>query len=183
MTQKNILFWLFLSLSLTLFSQQHKEKTHGLFYKASLSTTLKINETNSVFENDDEPFFNFSALFVSNALGYQLDKRTSIAANLEYHWHSQQGLHFLPSYVSLRHNVITDDYDNFFIRGGYGTLLGISQDFQKGNLYKLGLGIQFLNADNDNSFLLGLDFTRKRFDYRTLDGLSSISIFLEFMLF
>lgn len=183
MTQKNIMFWLFLFVSIASFSQQHETKTNGLFYKASLSTTLKVNENNSIFENDDEPFFNFSALFVNNALGYQFDNRTAITANLEYNWHSQEGLHFVPAYLSLRHNIILDDYDNIFLRGGYGTLLGISRDFQKGNLYKLGLGIQILNTVNDNSYLIGLDFTRKRFGYRAIEGLSSVSIFFEFMFF
>ena len=84
--------------------------------------------------------------------------------------------------MSLRHNIIVDD-DNIFVRGGYGSLLGISKDFKKGNMYKLGLGLQIVNFDNDNSFLIGIDFTRKRFGYRTLEGLSSISIFIEFMLF
>lgn len=182
MKQINILLFLFLILSFSSFSQIKKEKINGIFYKVALSTTLSVNEENTLFANDDEPFFNFSALFVNNTLGYQFDRRTSIAANLEYNWHYQQGLHFAPAYVSLRHNIIVDD-DNVFIRGGYGTLLGISKDFQKGNMYKLGLGIQIVDFDNDNSFLIGLDFSRKRFGYRTLEGLSSISIFIEFMLF
>ncbi|MEN3323348.1 hypothetical protein VP395_06390 [Mariniflexile soesokkakense] len=49
-------------------------------------------------------------------------------------------------------------------------------------MYKLGLGYQGI-LENYNSLLIGLDFTRKRFGYRTLEGLSSLSIFLEFMLF
>ena len=182
MKQIFIVIYLFLFISFSSFSQIKKEKTNGLFYKVSLATTLSVNEENRLFADDDEPFFNFSALFVNNTLGYQFDKRTSIAANLEYNWHSQQGLHFAPAYVSLRHNISVDD-DNLFVRGGYGSLIGISKDFEKGNMYKLGLGVQIVNFDNDNSFLIGLDFTRKRFGYRTLEGLSSISIFIEFMLF
>ncbi|WP_339893067.1 hypothetical protein [uncultured Algibacter sp.] len=177
-----IVIYLFLFISFSSFSQIKKEKTNGLFYKVSLATTLSINEENTLLADDDEPFFNFSALFVNNTLGYQFDKRTSLGLNLEYNWHSQQGLHFAPAYVSLRHNIIVDD-DNIFVRGGYGSLLGISKDFKKGNMYKLGLGVQIVNFDNDNSFLIGIDFTRKRFGYRTLEGLSSISIFIEFMLF
>ncbi|MDG1731183.1 MAG: hypothetical protein P8K68_04490 [Algibacter sp.] len=177
-----ILLYLFSLISLYSFSQIKKEKPNGLFYKGSLATTLSVNEENTLFADDDEPFFNLSALFVNNTLGYQFDKRTSIATNLEYNWHSQQGLHFAPAYVSLRHNIIVDD-DNIFVRGGYGSLLGISKDFEKGNMYKLGLGLQTVNFDNDNSFLIGLDFTRKRFGYRTLEGLSSVSIFIEYMFF
>ncbi|MDB4273774.1 hypothetical protein N9869_00465 [Algibacter sp.] len=177
-----ITFILLFCYSISTFSQIEPEKTNGLFYKISLATTLTVNEENTLFADDDEPFFNFSALFVNNTLGYQFDKRTSIAANLEYNWHSQQGLHFAPAYLSLHHNIIADD-DNFFVRGGYGTLLGISKDFEKGNMYKLGLGVQVFDNNYRNSCLIGIDFTRKRFGYRTLEGLSSISIFIEFMLF
>ena len=31
-------------------------------------------EENTLFADDDEPFFNFSALFINNTLGYQFDK-------------------------------------------------------------------------------------------------------------
>ncbi|WP_298494279.1 hypothetical protein [uncultured Algibacter sp.] len=165
------------------FSQFKTEVNKGLFYKIALSTTLSINKEYTVSNEDDSgPLINPSALFLNNTLGYQLDKRTSIGLNLEYNWHSQQGLHFAPAYVSLRHNIILDD-DNFFIRGGYGRLLGISKDFEKGNMYKLGLGIQIFDNNYRNSSLIGLDFTRKRFGYNKLEGLSSLSIFIEFMLF
>ena len=177
-----ITFVLLFFSSISSFSQIKPEKTNGLFYKISLATTLTANEENTLFADDDEPFFNFSALFVNNTLGYQFDKRTSIAANLEYNWHSQQGFHFAPAYLSLHHNIIADD-TNFFVRGGYGTLLGISKDFKKGNMYKFGLGVQVFDNNYRNSFLIGIDFTRKRFGYRTSEGLSSVSIFLEFMLF
>ena len=177
-----IILYLFLFISFSSFSQIKKEKTNGLFYKVSLATTLSINEENTLLADDDEPFFNFSALFINNSLGYQFDKQTSIGLNLEYNWHSQQGLHFAPAYVSLKHNVIVDD-DNVFIRGGYGSLLGISKNFEIGSMYKLGLGVQIFDNNYRNSSLIGIDFTRKRFGYRTLESLSSISIFIEFMLF
>ena len=164
------------------FSQIEPEKTKGLFYKVAASTTLTVNEDNTLFANDDEPFFNFSALFINNTIGYQFDNRTSLGLNLEYNWHSNLGLHFAPAYISLRHNLKVDD-ENFFVRGGYGSLLGISKNFEKGSMYKLGLGVQIINFDNNDSFLIGLDFTRKRFGYRTLEGLSSVSIFIEFMFF
>ncbi|MDB0040547.1 hypothetical protein N8013_02435 [Algibacter sp.] len=182
MKQTLITFILLFCYSISAFSQIEPEKTNGLFYKISLATTLTVNEENTLFADDDEPFFNFSALFVNNTLGYQFDRRTSLGLNLEYNWHSQQGLHFAPAYLSLHHNIIADD-DNFFVRGGYGTLLGISKDFEKGNMYKLGLGVQVFDNNYRNSCLIGIDFTRKRFGYRTLEGLSSISIFIEFMLF
>ncbi|NMH87004.1 hypothetical protein [Flavivirga algicola] len=179
-------FYLLFSLLFSFFhvchSQMREEKTHGFFYKVSLAPTLTINENYTINNDDDETLLNPSAFFLNNTVGYQFDKRTSLGLNLEYDYHSQQGLHFLPAYLTLQHNVIADD-DNIFLRAGYGTLLGLSRDFEKGNLYKVGLGVQIFDDDYRNSFLIGIDFTRKRFGYKTLEGLSSVSIFLEFMLF
>jgi hypothetical protein len=56
----------------------------------------------------------------------------------------------------------------------------MGNSFEKGSLFKVGAGIQGDIGKND-SILIGLDYNRKRFGYRTLDGLSSVSIFLEFM--
>ena len=164
------------------YSQNTTEKTSGIFYKISLATTLTINEYYTIGNDDDETFFQPSALFVNNTVGYQFDKRASLGMNFEYDWHSKQGLHFFPAYLSFQYNIIADD-DNVFIRGGYGTLLGVGKSFEKGNMYKFGLGFQTYDKNFKKSFLIGFDFTRKRFGYKTLEGLSSISIFLEFMLF
>ncbi len=166
----------------SIFSQTETDNISGIFYKISLATTLTINEEYQAFDDSDETLINPSALYINNTFGYQFDMRTSIGFNLGYNWHSQQGLHFAPAYLSLRHNFVVDD-SNIFARAGYGTLLGVSKNFQKGNMYKLGLGIQMYGDDYNKSVLLGVDFTRKRFGYRALEGLSSISIFLEFMLF
>ena len=182
MRQLKFLLYLFLLPIHFAFSQQQLDKTSGIFYKISLATTITINEDYVAFDDsDDSTLFEPSALFVNNTIGYQFDKRSLIGLNLEYDWHSKQGLHFFPAYLSLQYNIIADD-DNLFIRGGYGTLLGMGKSFEKGNMYKLGIGYQGV-FENNNSILIGLDFTRKRFGYRTLEGLSSVSIFLEFMLF
>ncbi len=175
-----ILGFLFIS-SLT-FSQTETKKTNGVFYKFSLATTLTINKDYTVGNDEGETLINPSALFVNNTLGYQFDERSLIGLNFEYDYHSQQGLHFAPAYLSFQYNIITDD-DNVFIRGGYGTLLGLGKSFEKGNMYKFGVGFQTFDDNFRNSFLIGLDFTRKRFGYKTLEGVSSVSIFLEFMLF
>ena len=182
---KHILFILFLLLSVSFssYSQIKKEKTNGLFYKISLASTLTINKEYTLDQDDDTgPLINPSALFINNTVGYQFDSRSLIGLNFEYDYHSKQGLHFAPAYLSFQYNIIADD-DNFFIRGGYGTLLGLGKSFEKGNMYKFGLGYQIFDDDFRNSTLIGLDFTRKRFGYKTLEGLSSVSIFLEFMLF
>ena len=166
-----------------IYSQTYPQKTRGVFYKFSLATTLAINEDYVAFDDSDETLINPSALFVNNTIGYQFDKRTLLGLNFEYDWHSQQGLHFFPAYLNFQYSLNKNiENSAFFVRFGYGTLLGISNDFEKGNIYKFGLGGQFFSK-NGNSFLIGLDFSRKRFGYKTLEGLSSVSIFIEFMVF
>ena len=168
MKQIYMAFCIFFSTSFTSFSQIEKEKTHGIFYKISLATTLTINEDYEAFDDEDSStLIEPSALFVNNTIGYKLDQRIMLGLNFEYNYHSQQGLHFFPTYLNLQHNILLDD-TSLFVRGGYGTLLGMGKSFEKGNMYKLGLGIEA--ADVNNAFLIGLDFTRKRFGYRTLEG-------------
>ena len=181
MKQIYMVFCIVFSISSASFSQIEKEKTHGIFYKISLATTLTINEDYVAFDDEDSStLIEPSAFFINNTIGYKLDQRTMVGLNFEYNWHSEQGLHFFPTYLNLQHNILFDD-TSLFVRGGYGTLLGMGKSFEKGNMYKLGLGIEAI--DVNNAFLIGLDFTRKRFGYKNLEGLSSVSIFLEFMLF
>ena len=185
-----LLGFTFLCFSFITFSQNNTIKTHGIFYKISLATTLAINDDYGEFGHEDETFFVPSALFVNNTFGYQFDRRALIGLNFEYDYHSKQGLHFFPAYLNFQYNIIHYEdvingsiFSNVFIRGGYGTFLSLGKSFEKGNMYKLGLGYQEGIDENNNFILFGLDFTRKRFGYRTLEGLSSISIFLEFMVF
>ena len=195
MKTKYFLFVFLLFVTSDIFSQSEQKeelKISGPFYKISLATTLTINEDWTIEPDDGEPFLEPSALFVNNTVGYQFDKRSLISLNFEYDWHSEQGLHFFPAYLGFQYNIlhyddVMDDGaispSNVFIRGGYGTFLSLGKSFEKGNMYKFGLGYQHQVDDSNNSILFGLDFTRKRFGYRTLEGLSSVSIFLEFMVF
>ncbi len=175
-----ILGFTFLYFSFIASTQNDTIKTYGVFYKFSFATTLAINEDYGEEGHEDETLLLPSALFVNNTVGYQFDQRTSIGLNFEYNWHSKQGLHFFPAFLNLQHNLSVDRDVNLFVRGGYGTLLQLGNSFEKGSMFKIGAGIQGDIGKND-SILIGLEYTRKRFGYRTLEGLSSVSIFLEFM--
>ena len=72
----------------------------------------------------------------------------------------------------------SDKENSFFIRGGFGKLMGMGSDFESGNYSKIGLGFQY-----DNIGLIGLDFNHKAIGFRDLEGLGSISIFIEYILF
>ncbi len=170
---------LLLLVSFTVSSQENDADEKGFFYKISLATTLTINEDFTIGNDDGETFINPSALFINNTFGIQWDERSSVGLNIEYDWHSKQGLHFLPVYISYRYNLLVFE-DNFFLRGGYGKLVNISKDFENGSLYKVGLGFQLFNDDYEHSFLLGLDFSRKRYGRKQLEKISSVSIFLEY---
>ncbi|RZW57308.1 MAG: hypothetical protein EX263_01035 [Flavobacteriaceae bacterium] len=157
-------------------------KTSGLFYKISLGTTFTLNENYMLFDEYDDTFIQPSAFLINNTLGYQFDERSALGVNLEYDWHSQQGFQFLPVHLSFKYNIIAKD-DNLFVRGSYGRLIGINQNFRKGTLYKAGLGYQMFDANIKNSWLIGIDFSRKRFGIQQTEKLSSLSLFLEFMVF
>lgn len=180
---KQSIIIVFLTIPYFLFSQEPDDiKTHGLFYKGSFAATLTINEDFEIGNEDDEVLINPSAFFINNTIGYQFDERTSIGLNAELDWHSKQGLLFFPTYLSLRYNIFVDD-DNIFIRGGYGRLLNLGSDFEKGTLYKAGVGVQVFDGDYKNSILFGVDFSRKRFGFRQTEKLSSVSVFLELIVF
>lgn len=163
-------------------AQEDTEKTNGFFYKISLASTLGVNEDFSLVEEENSNLIRPSSLFINNTFGYQFDERSSIGLNIEYDWYWERGFHFLPVHLSFRYNILDFD-DKLFLRGGYGRLVGISDDFEKGNQYKLGLGFQIFDEDFKNSCLIGLDFNRKRFGFRQTEKLSSVSIFLEFQFF
>ena len=108
------------------FSQNDSIKTSGVFYKLSFATTLAVNDDYGELGHEDETMFIPSALFVNNTFGYQFDKRSLIGLNFEYDYHSKQGLHFAPAFLSFRYNIYAAE-NKIFLRGGYGTLLGLGK--------------------------------------------------------
>ena len=164
-----------------IFSQEVLEKKGGTYGKLSFATSLRINEDYRIQifgekNEEDKALIQLSAYFVNASIGYQFENRAALAINLEYNYHSRQGLHFLMPYLSGRINIVNNPTTPF-IRGGYGNLFDITNNFKDGNIYKLGLGFMF-----ENALLLGFEFTNKRFGYRSLTELSSVSLFIEFML-
>ncbi len=166
----------------TLAYSQDETKTSGFYFKISLATTLTINEEFTIGNNDDETFINPSAVFINSTIGLQVNEKFSVGFNIEYDWHSKQGLNFLPIYVTTKYNLIEDE-ENIFVRGGYGMIINPNSHFEKGTFYKAGLGIQIFDDAYKNSWLIGLDFCRKRFGFKQDEKISSVSIFVEFMLF
>ncbi|TXE19424.1 hypothetical protein ES692_03850 [Psychroserpens burtonensis] len=166
----------------TILHAQDDQKTSGLFYKASLSATLTNNEDYTIGNDNDESFINLNGIFFNNTLGYQFDIRSSIGLNIEYDHYLDQSLNFLPVYLDFTYNIFDFD-DQVFIRGGYGKLVDLGKAFENGNMYKAGIGYRAYDDDFKNSWLIGFDFSRKRFSFRQEEKLSSFAVFLEFMLF
>jgi hypothetical protein len=166
----------------TILHAQDDQKTSGLFYKASLSATLTNNEDYTIGNDNDESFINLNGIFFNNTLGYQFDIRSSIGLNIEYGHYLDQSLNFLPVYLDFTYNIFDFD-DQVFIRGGYGKLIDLGKAFENGNMYKAGIGYRAYDDDFKNSWLIGFDFSRKRFGFRQEEKLSSFAVFLEFMLF
>ena len=160
---------------------QNQEKTNGFFYKPSLAFTLTTNDNYTIANDENENIFNPNGLFINNTIGYQFDARSSIGLNLEYNHYLDQNLNFLPVYLDFTYNIFDFD-DMIFVRGGYGKLVDLGTDFENGTLYKAGIGYRAFDDNFKNSWLIGLDFSRKRFGLQQFEKLSSVAIFLEFML-
>ena len=168
--------------SLLNLSAQDNIKTNGLFYKISFAATLTNNEDYTLGNDEGHTFIDLNGLFINNSLGYQFDGRTSMDLNVEYDYYMRQELNFLPVYLGFNYNILDFD-DLLFIRGGYGKLMKVGKNFENGTQYKAGIGYRHFDDNFKNSWLIGLDFSRKRFGYKQQEKLSSISVFLEFMVF
>lgn len=157
-------------------------KTPTPFYKISLATTFTNNEDYTFNTDDDSgPFLLPNAFIINNTLGYKLDNRSFVGINIGYNHHFEYSLNFVPAYLSFQYNIF-DFEDAFFLRAGYGKLLKLGKIFERGSLYTVGLGFQIYDQNYKNSFHLGLDFSRKRFGIKQKDKLSSVSLFLEYMI-
>ena len=173
---------LFLLLCFATGFAQDDIKTSGIFYKVSLSATLTTNDNYTIANDDGESFINLNGLFINNTVGYQFDSRSSLGLNIEYNHYIDQSLNFLPVYLDFTYNILDFD-DQVFVRGGYGKLVDLGKAFENGTMYKAGIGYRAYDDNFKNSFLIGFDFSRKRFGFRQTEKLSSFAIFLEFMLF
>lgn len=179
MKHLSTLLLLFCLVSIT---AQEQDKTNGLFYKASVSTTLTTNEDYTIANDDGESFINVNGIFFNNTIGYQFDSRSSIGLNIEYDHYVDQNLNFFPVFLDFTYNIFEFD-DVVFVRGGYGKIIDLGKAFENGNMYKVGVGYRAFDDNFKNSWLIGFDFSRRRFGFRQTEKLSSFAIFLEFMLF
>lgn len=179
---KKIVLSLLFCCSLLKLSAQDDIKTSGLYYKISFAPTLTTNDNYTLGNDDDETFITWNAVFINNSVGYQFDERSSIDINAEYDYYSRQELNFLPLYLGFNYNILDMD-DVLFIRGGYGKLMNAGKNFEKGTMYKAGIGYRTFDDNFRNSWLIGLDFSRRRFGEKQEQKLSSLSIFLEFLVF
>jgi hypothetical protein len=178
---KPLFILLFIGITQSVFAQDDI-KTSGIFYKISLAGTLTTNDYYTIGNDEGETFITLNGVFINNTLGYQFDEKSSIGLNLEYDYYSRQYLNFFPAYLNFTYNFFDFD-DKVFIRGGYGKLLDLGKAFEKGTMYTFGVGGRFYDEDFKNSWLIGLDFSRKRFGYKQEEKLTSVAIFIEFMVF
>lgn len=179
---KRFVIRLILGCSFFKLSAQDNPKSNGLYYKISLAVTLTNNADYTIGNDEGHTFINVNGLFVNNALGYQFDRRTSVDLNVEYDHYIEQELNFLPVYLGFNYNILDFD-DVVFIRGSYGKLIKAGNNFENGTQYKVGFGYRAFDRNDKNSWLIGLDFSRKRFGYKQDEKLSSVSLALEFMVF
>ncbi len=164
-----------------IYSQKNtNDHTNNLFYKVGIAATISSGENyHSEFDIPDERS-GAPAFFIHNAIGVQFNRLTLIGLNLEYNKYPKQG-GFLPLYISLQRNIIRNTND-IYLRGGYGTLLDVGRDFRNGRLFKAGVGCQIYYNKGKNSFLAGIDYTKKTLSEDIMKSLSGVAIYFEFIL-
>lgn len=86
-----------------------------------------------------------------------MNKLVSVGINLGLDWHPELDVLALPYFADLKLNLVKIDDDRFYLTGGVGKLLKISDSFDKGNYYKFGLGYE-VSSNDSFGFILKADF-------------------------
>ncbi len=157
-----------------------KAQEKHAFFTSSLNFTFALNENYVLFEPDDnENMFKFSAIFIRTGFGYQFNNRWAGIVNLGYDHHPKFGLNAVPMYGTLRYTISRDDDDRFFTQASFGNMWRPSKNFENGNYYALGLGMQISNSSRWLT-VLHLDFHRKKITNFKNGNLDSVSLGLGF---
>lgn len=136
-------------------------------------------DENSIVNDDDERTYIPLEYFFNATFGYQFNKRKAVGLNAEINRDFLRNLNFFPVFINARYHVF-DFGESIFIRAGYGILTDIGKAFETGTLYMLGAGLHVADEySSTKAFIIGFDFTRKRFGVDQSSKISSFSVSLE----
>ena len=166
---------------------QDSIKTKGIFYRLGVGTKFIINDNfGDELTDSENQFIVPDALILNNAIGYQINQKIALEAGIGYTNIYSRSLKYVPLLFDVKYRIasVDKDPDNgmFFARASYGSLLKLSDAYENGWLYRIGLGIQVPNT-NDNSYLIALDFNSNYFKGETDRTISMLSLSLDYQIF
>jgi len=159
------------------FSQEEKEQK--LFYSFTINATLARNTNYGEYDyftgEEDRNIFAVGAFFLRNGVEIKMNKLLTTGLKFGIDYHSESDILAFPYYIDSKITISEVDDDKFYVSGGLGKLLKISNSFEKGTYYKIGIGYH-IATDARHLFILNLDFHQKNFANFEKGKLNSLSI-------
>jgi len=174
---KRIVLISLLFFTLNSFSQE--EKKQRLFYSFTLNATLARNTNFGEYDyftgEEDRNIFTFGAIFLRNGIEFKLNKLVTTGLKFGLDYHTKPEVLALPYYMDTKITVSEVDDDKFYVSGGFGKLLKISDSFEQGTYFKVGIGYH-IATEKSQIFILNLDFHQKGIKDFERGKLNSLSI-------
>ncbi|WP_456376922.1 hypothetical protein [Lutibacter sp.] len=168
--------FLFITVLLSSFSSySQREVNYNFTVNFTFTHNENFGEYNEYSQETDWSFFSFKSFLLRNGLEVELSRIISVGINLGLDWHPDLDILAIPYYLDTKIAISEVDNDKFYVSGGIGKLLKLSNAFEKGNYYKIGLGYH-IATEKSNAFILNLDFHQKDFTEFKHGKLNSLSL-------
>ncbi len=175
---KKIFTYLWLLYSVLFFTQElrdQKKVSYSFTINGTLARNTNYGEYDYYTGEQDKAIFAVGAFFLRSELNIPLNKTFTTGINIGLDYHSESQILAIPYFLNLEITISELDDDRFFIRGGLGKLLKISEAFEKGNYATAGIGYH-IATDTSRKYILSLDFHQKQIDGFAKGKLNSLSI-------
>jgi hypothetical protein len=170
---KKILF--FVAILSNLLSYSQKEVNYNFTLNFTFTHNENFGKYDEYFQEIDKSFFAYKSFLIRNGLEVELNRLISVGINIGLDWHPDSDVLAIPYYLDAKIAISEVDDDKFYKSGGVGKLLKISNAFDKGNYFKVGLGYHIAN-EKSNAIILSVDFHQKDFIEFDKGKLNSLSI-------
>ena len=170
---KKILFFTAILSSLLSYSQ--REVNYNFTLNFTFTHNENFGEFDEYLEETDWSFFAYKSFLIRNGLEVQINRLVSTGINIGLDWHPDLDVLAIPYYLDTKIAISEVDDDKFYVSGGIGKLLKISDAFDKGNYFKVGLGYH-IATEKSKAIILNIDFHQKDFIDFDKGKLNSLSI-------
>jgi len=170
---KKILFIAVVLISFMGYSQ--REVNYNFTVNVTFTHNENFGEYDEYLGETDWSFFAYKSFLLRNGLEVQLNRFVAVGINICLDWHPDLGVLAIPYYLDTKIAISELDDDKFYVSGGVGKLLKISNAFDKGNYFKVGIGYH-IASEKSNTIILNLDFHQKNFTEFDKGKLNSLSL-------